>query len=254
MTDTVVEEIAEIVEDTAREMQFVSGRRVLLTGYAIGMACGVVTGYFIANRRWQTKYQQLEMETREEIRKIRDHYHNKEKAAQVKRPLEEMVETLGYVNSEAVEEKSLVVEVPPPEVAVNVFTQTQSEEGWDYEREMDKRSPDTPYIIHKDEFMENVPEHTQITVTWYSGDDVIADEADRPIPDVEDRMGVANLEKMGYGSGDPNVLYVRSERFGIDYEILLTQASYEVEVLGYDDSDLSHSDERSRRSRRFDDD
>jgi hypothetical protein len=100
---------------------------------------------------------------------------------------------------------------------------------WDYVKELDARTPEKPYIIHRDEFFTNPSGYGQSTLTYYKGDDVLLDEQDVPLYDAKNI--VCELE-FGKGSEDPNVVYIRNEKLEAEYEILLETGYYAIEVLG----------------------
>lgn len=131
----------------------------------------------------------------------------------------------------------------------NVFRDPARIEGWDQEAEEAARNPLQPYVISHDEFEENAYEHQQNTLTYYAGDDILADEREVHIEDVEGLVGIENLKLFGHGSRDSNVVYIRNERVEIDFEVTLNRGTYAEEVIG-----LEHSDTpRLRHGRRGDD-
>lgn len=150
-------------------------------------------------------------------------------------PLEELAPDAEEVQVEVTERKG--------PVAVGIFRRAE-DNGWDYDTEMQKRTDDAPYVIHKDEFFGDEMEwDSQSTLTYYVGDDVLADQNDVPIYDIADTIGEV---KFGHGSGDPNVFYVRDPRKHCEYEILRHTGQFSVEVLGntiehgYEQGDLRH--------------
>jgi hypothetical protein len=123
-------------------------------------------------------------------------------------------------------------------------------EDWDAEAEEARRNPEAPYVISFEEFNENTYEHPQSTITYYMGDDVLADETDQMIDDVESVVGTDNLARFGHGSRDPNVVYIRNERLEADYEVTRSTGRFSEEVMG-----LRHSDSTPRlRKARWRDD
>lgn len=131
-------------------------------------------------------------------------------------------------------------EVEP--VARSVFAGTDSE--WNYEKELSNRSSSEPYVIHKDEFYEQSTDYSQLTLTYYAGDDILVDEDDTP---VYNHVQVVGPMQFGHGSGDPNVFHVRNDKRKAEYEILKDPGMYSKEVLGLDiennarSADLRHS-------------
>lgn len=100
---------------------------------------------------------------------------------------------------------------------------------WNYDHEVKHRSAHVPYILHKDEFFENEKDYTQSTLTYYAGDGVLVDDKDVPIYNHEETTGPL---KFGHGSGDPNVVYIRNDRYRAEYEILFDEGLYSVEIQG----------------------
>ena len=135
-----------------------------------------------------------------------------------------------------------------PQETRNVFVDGRPlvDDDWNAEAEEARRNPAFPYVISHDEFMENAYEHEQISLTYYRGDDVLADNKDQVIDAVEEVVGTDNLTLFGHGSRDPNIVYVRNERTESDYEVALSTGKYAEEVHG-----LRHSDDgpQLRRAR-----
>ena len=90
------------------------------------------------------------------------------------------------------------------------------------------------YIISFEE-NDNSEEHAhcdKITVTYYEGDDTLADDRDEPIPDTSYLIGDDALNNFGKLSRQANVVYVHNERIGSDIEVLLDKDTYTHAVLG----------------------
>lgn len=104
-----------------------------------------------------------------------------------------------------------------------------------------------PKIITPEEFTAEVSEYNEmtneyevepydkITLTYYEIDDVLVDDTDgrQEIVDVEDTIGSEALTR--FGEYESNVVYVRNEKLGADYEVIREHLSYTKDVLGYDD-------------------
>lgn len=138
-------------------------------------------------------------------------------------------------------EKEAVVE----SIRHNVFDSEAPEdpgpEQFNISSEMRKRDDGRPYIISQDEFMENVDERDQPTLMYYEEDDVLAESpGDQVVPEIDRVIGTENL-RFGYGSEDPNIVYVHNPILGVDYEIVRNTGSYAEIVLG---ASLRHSDRR----------
>lgn len=101
-----------------------------------------------------------------------------------------------------------------------------------------ERNPHLPYVITESEFRIDMPEYEKDSLTYYMGDDVLAEENGNYIPDKHGTAGNENLRSFfGFGSGDENLLYIRNERVMTDFEITLNEGRYSKEVLDVDDDD-----------------
>lgn len=113
---------------------------------------------------------------------------------------------------------------------------TQEEDEFDLEREEELRAerPGHPFVLEHDEFFNNDPEHSQNSLTYFEGDDVLVDERDNPIADVAGMIGHDTL-RFGYGSRDRNIVYIRNPRREVDFEITRSPGSFAKEVMGFDE-------------------
>jgi hypothetical protein len=120
----------------------------------------------------------------------------------------------------------------------NVFDNPS--EDWNYQEELAARTSEAPYILHQDEFYADERGYTQTTLTYYAGDQILADEQDKPIYNYGAIVGEL---KFGHGTNDPNVVYIRNEALEAEYEVLLDNTSFEVSVLGFDadSTEVEHS-------------
>lgn len=127
----------------------------------------------------------------------------------------------------------------------NVFTmEADTLPEWSYDYELERRTSTEPYVIHKEEFMESDNGYTQETVTFYAGDEIMANMADEPLYGWFDMMGTL---RWGYGSDDKDVVYIRNEVLHFEWEVIRHPGRFEVEVGGltieaeYEETDLKHS-------------
>lgn len=267
LIETVADEIdkvAEGVEEVAEVTRRLTGRELgfFTVGASLGIAAGFGVGYFFMTKRVETKYSKI---ADAEIAEMREHYQKLQVALQGeverRRPLEELVVEKGYSETNVmkvdVTESPLKVELdetrtrPYHRVETNTSNDPEVDMSWDYAIEIKSRDPLVPYIIHIDEFRQNEPDHTQITVTYYEVDDVLADVRDTPIEDMDETIGLGNLGRWGHGSNDEHIVYVRNEYLKLDYEIVRDRGSFQDQTT----RQMRHSHERRRRpNRKFDDD
>lgn len=281
MADGMIDTIADELEVAAEVTRRITGKNIgfLSIGLSIGVVGGFATGYVLLNKRLRAKYDGV---LNSEVEEMREHYHQRvislENQAQTRRPLEEIVVERGYV-APGIDEDALrrvsggqkLVPVPDellkdsgPVSVTNVFhtdyTQVgkdapsvpePKELGWDYAVETRRRVPGVPYIIHRDEFTQNEVAHEQECLTYFEGDDVLADRQDSPIDTIDETVGLDNLARWGHGSGNPNIIYVRNEEQATDYEVTRDGGSFTHHVMPH----LRHSSGRRERPQRgYDDD
>ena|SRR5215475_3174825 len=253
VTEEIVEEVAEVVEKTG----LMTGREFgfLITGLGIGIAAGFSVGFYLMEKRVDAKYNKI---CEDAIQEMREHYNSKIVAATPKPDLEDMVEETSEEERYTPEELQAIDETNakfPAEsdfapATTNIFDSDGVEvaDHWDYSKELSKRRPDIPYIIHLDEFNENAPEHTQTDLTYYDEDRIVADSRDSVVPP-ETYGGEDNL-KFGHGSENPWLVYIRNDRLDLDMEINKNEGSYTETIQ----NSIKHSSERRRHiKRRFDD-
>ena len=236
--------------------QIITGRRSLpiLVGVA-GVGIGFGVGYILGKRVQTVEFHQdilIELEDTSDDEGYEDIIE---------------VETSDPVIYEEIPEPTVIDEEVVSETQVKIVAQEQIAEGvvvrrnvftpaandqWVYDDEIAHRDahPGEPHVIHHDEFMNNEKKYNQETLTYYKGDDIVADQEDKPIYNYSTLMGHL---KFGHGSGDENVVYIRNETINMEWEVLLHDGSYETEVLGlqiedeYEKSDIKHAHVRRFR-------
>lgn len=107
-------------------------------------------------------------------------------------------------------------------------------EQWDehYAVDTDLIKRNDPYVISQEEFDQGNAHFDKITLSYYDIDDVLADERDEVIPRVDDVIGRSSLTEFGSQCDDDRIVHVRNERYGADYEVILTGECYIESVLG----------------------
>ena len=208
----------------------------------ISLGIGFGIGYFIAKRKRQVEihvvpsveksFEGISMET---ITAVHEETTEKEEAkkhhptanVKVDEAIEDEVE--GFVTEnfkKSLEwENSHTIEA----VARNIFAHN---DDWDQEEEEKLRTRDKPYIITKSEFWNEERRdegYSQTTLTYYSGDDIMADQEEKPIYNHDSVVGPLMF---GHGSDDANVFYVRNDKLKAEYEILRDSGMFAVEVMG----------------------
>lgn len=140
---------------------------------------------------------------------------------------------------------------PEPEKVVErsifpVLSKASTIKEWDYDEEDKVRAenPTGPYTIHIDEYARNDLGFHQESLTYYAGDDILADEANKPIYNYKKMTGELQF---GYGSNSPGLVYIRNGGIRYEWEIFFNPGSFSEEVLGldveaeYEEQDLKHA-------------
>lgn len=227
----------------------------VIGGTLIGLAVGAAGGWFTA-KKILTKHMDevIEASVEAETELVRLHY-----SARNKPPLAEVAQrripgaTLTGLEGEPNDEgpsvevlerviKGLKYGKSTSELARNVF-----QRGPVIDEGETVPNPEIPYVISADEYFEGEKEYTQLTLTYFAGDDVLADEGEMPLVEVDATVGNANLDRFGDRSKDPNVVYIRNDRLEIDYEVCKSTGKYAEEVAGFVEHSYKHPPRKFRQ-------
>jgi len=264
------EEIKAFAQSIARNQ-----KAMIALASSISLAAGAVGGFVTAMKKLEAKYELKYADISEkEISDAKEFYSRHYKTAQFA-TVEGTVEALKENGSSVALENAamalltyqgVVADDPIDtlidemddvsrdddsglvEVAKNVFTDAGTIEDFDYEKELENRDPEVPYVITEDEYNQNEFEYDQVEYVFYLQDRVLANERDQVIE--QEIVDDANLKRFGYGSNDPNVVYIRNVKLSLDITILRSTGSYAKEVLDV----LEHSHKPKIRRFRGDDD
>ena len=145
---------------------------------------------------------------------------------------------IGHAEKEASEEHPFLI---------NVFDNVPD---WDQEAEDANRTTDAPYILHEDEFFADEKGYHQSAITYYVGDEILADENNVPIYNFESVTGPLLF---GRGSHDPNCVYIRNDKTKAEWEITRHPGHYQIEIMGLHAEEEAEEDEikHSQRIPRF---
>jgi hypothetical protein len=262
----IIEETQDVIEETLDTIEGVHAWRcglsrkqhvaqmagiALITGSTVGFVV-----YRLTKRHLETKYEEIIAREGKEAKLFYGSLQEKPSPAEAARTLrpevqdaaDALVKYQGVVDSE---EEEADAEPDKTVVETNIFTDNQAEDDFDLEAEKEMRDELKPYIISHEEFLEADPGYDQVQLTYYAGDDTLADEADKVIPAVNQVIGDANLCRFGAGSGDPRTVYVRNDQMATDFEIAKSDGKYAHEVLGFQHSaDFQQGRDRRNRPRR----
>jgi hypothetical protein len=180
---------------------------------------GAITGIAVTYRYISKTYSQI---AAEEVNEAQDHYRKKY-LDQVVADHESDVR-LKAAHAEAVEAAVALT---------NYQGLTATEKPKATRRAIDPEAK-APYVIGVDEYMSTEVGYDQVSLTYYEGDDVVVDITDTivTINRVEETIGRDNLTRFGELSEDDNVVYIRCEKFNMDFEVTRSMGKYSVEVQG----------------------
>lgn len=235
--------------------------RHILTGLTavVSAAVGAAAGYYISRRQLEAAYEER---LTEELAKTAAHMNNSLKSDILKRvpgatldpsvveeddesaklrppamsmfdnssaTLERVVKGLRYGPDAPIGDPK---PAPRQPIQRNAFDDEEDEdEAAAWAEEISQRSPKKPYIIDVTEFGEE-DGYSKVTLTYFMMDDTLIDEGEVPIEDAERVVGESNLDRFGYRSGDPRIIYIRNEKLKADYEVLLHDGSFGEAVHG----------------------
>lgn len=247
--EAIAEEVATNLEEVASATRSINATAVgyLAGGFVVGAALGFYFGYKYNKEKIKAEaYKTAE----EEVEAVREIYRAKTVALDNENKPDpgELVQELGYSVRDDMGDPELRSmpaptpqrPLPAPVPITNVFlsehmdvkVEKDKNAGWNVARELETRTPDAPYVIHQDEYMQSDHGYTQVVYTYYDGDDVMVDAQDnQPITNGAEVVGADNL-KWGHGSDDADVVFVRNDRLELDIQICRSPKSYEEEVLG----------------------
>lgn len=165
--------------------------------FTIGAAIGsLVTWKFV-----EEKYKRI---ADEEIESYKEHVRRKQEAKIEVKPVEPVnrkVEDLEPVRTEHVQ------------IVRNLG---YSEEKGEVAAE------NKPYVIMPEEFGER--DYETISLTFYAGDEIVADDDGEIVEDVDTMIGIESLTH--FGEYEDDSVFVRNEKTETDYEILLDARAY----------------------------
>lgn len=263
------EQALDILENQAQKVVTITKNNPLIVAGAllVGLGIGGFVAYKVTHKRLSVQFdnelsEQIDIAKAFHRRLAKEgEFESPESAVQALVP-DEVVEA---VNSYKGKDRKVpynrpeeVVQDPRPPIVVeevnvtnNITVDPQNDpRDWDYRLEVADReaNPNQPYVISFEEFHQNENSNEQSTLAYYAGDDTLVDERDSPIDAVDYTVGDDNLARFGHGSNDKNVVYIRNERLGHDFEVIRSEGHYAQEVLGLDEGvSIRHSQRREGR-------
>jgi hypothetical protein len=217
---------------------------------------GVAVGAFVT---YQLVKEQFAIISQEEINSVKEYYEKKNEQAEkkaevtIKQVIDDAdIATVGYKRTaydQAMKKYASANEVVKSSIDISTLSRAQKENvdpvelesppddppEEDEEEENTQRPIDNgaePYIISVESFNEENTHYDKISITYYDDDDVLVDDDETVIANVNEVVGSKALTSFGQLSDDPQIVYVRNDRYGIDYEIIRNFGNYQATVLG----------------------
>lgn len=249
LAEVVTEEVAANLEEVAQATRALDARA--LSFFSGGLFVGGAIGFYFGYKYNREKLRlEAFKESQEEVDAIRETYMKKAMVSEDKPTTEQIIEERGYSVGAA---RPLPAPVPimerlpdPPVLQELIETPTaivqagkDKNTGWAYPQELEKRSPNAPYIIHQDELQQSEHGYEQVEYMYWDGDGVLTDDDGQPLLDGRSIVGAENL-KWGHGADDPNVVHIRNDKLNLEMTITRDPRSWEEEQVDPEDA-LRHS-------------
>ena len=93
-----------------------------------------------------------------------------------------------------------------------------------------KEDKKLPYIIDAAAFHNTQQWYDKITLTYFEGNDVLTDDREDPIDNPEELVGTDYKKFFGIDENEPDIVMIRNDCNGCDYEICRVPASYAGDV------------------------
>ena len=172
--------------------------------FAGGVLLGSAATYLIVRDKYKR-------EAQEEVDEVRSIYFEKCRRAESIRKMEdekeEMKSTiLKYGYSDLVNEDS--EEIDTEDV----------EDQWEEEHIAPVEHPGDPYTITPHQFAYENRHYEKVTLLWYPSEKLLVSEIDGYEEDIDAAIGDDALTK--FGEFEEDVVYVRNDRLGIDFEVI----------------------------------
>jgi hypothetical protein len=89
-----------------------------------------------------------------------------------------------------------------------------------------------PHVISLINYVDPSSNNEKVSLTYYEGDDTLCDQQETIIPNCEELLGDDGLLSFGIASDDPDVVYIRNNKMGTDYEVARVPGLYSEIVAG----------------------
>lgn len=180
---------------------------------------------------WRLLKEKYIRQTQEEINEVREHYRKKKESEEVTvdsngaTDPNEKPDLIAYAAK--LTKKGYIDYTDPKSIVkatgdtIDAVVQKDNEESSDPVI-LNDPSYQPPYIISPEDFAID-DEYTIVNLNYYI-DGVLTDEDDHIVENVDDVVGLENLNHMGEYEDD--ALHIRNENYKCEYEILLSRRLY----------------------------
>lgn len=225
--------------------------------FVAGVVVGGTGVYFATRKAMSEHYSQI---AADDIRSVKEYYHNKVEEVKKKEEdeyMQEKLEKLGYWSDTQRPEPSVLKEKleklnywadnhrPDPSVlAGDGETDISDEEDSDEYVEIDeetetriwlaKRDLSEPHLITQDEYDDN-DDFSKSELTYFEGDDTLQDEDETIIYNPTPVLGDFDTKNFGHNPDEPDLMLVRNPRLRTDYTVSRDIRSYTSAVLGIEE-------------------
>lgn len=178
--------------------------------FSIGAAVGAVSAWFVTKKYYEKRFA-------EDIDAIRGDYEEE----YTKERIEDKIKDLGYISDD-------------PDVVHMEFSKINPVNEENYNEDGTAKDPtevnpfpnepvDHPYTIGPDQYHDEML-FDKMTLTYYEGNDALISDEDESL-EIGDFIGRDSLDK--FGEYESDTVFVRNEKMGMDFEVVLVHGSYE---------------------------
>jgi len=208
--------------------------------FGAGAAAGFVAAFLLTKK----KYQKI---AEEEIESMRDYFSEKSDASKDKTITDTERASHEALKNEMIREKepekrvrtdyrkiaAEYMETNRPDDAEKSWLENPYPDMINEDHPKDDAPAENPYTITADQFVNEKRNFDKVTLLYFEENGVLCDDAERITEDIDQSIGSNNLDK--FGEYEEDVAYIRNERLGIDYEVLLQHSTYKPPYPEEDD-------------------
>lgn len=205
------------------------------TKLVLALAAGMGIGYLVGAKQVEERYR---LQAENEIQEMREHFEKESKDIQSAANDQIEAHQNHVVNSMNRAQKA--------EAALQDYQARHAEDDLDPENleglevisgpvEVAPVEHEQPFVISSEDFLSSPFDYTQDNLTWYEGDNTLADEQDN----IQDEGSVQTLVGdclRHFASTNGDELYVRNHRLHMEFEIIRHKDSYAKVVAGLGDA------------------